>query len=60
MSDETGFFEGLLLGLVVGAMLSLLTAPEKGKKLRSYIYQTFEEMLESIDEEVKKYRTEVS
>jgi len=43
---KDNFFGGFLLGMVVGAILGILFAPEKGSETRKIIYEKGKEIVE--------------
>ncbi len=43
---KDNFFGGFLLGMVVGAILGILFAPEKGSETRRIIYEKGKEIVE--------------
>jgi len=54
MSDKGGnFFDGLLLGGLLGAVLALFYAPQSGNKTRDWVKQMREENQDLIDSTVE-------
>lgn len=43
---KDNFFGGFLLGMVVGAILGILFAPEKGSETRKILYEKGKEIVE--------------
>ena len=43
---KDNFFGGFLLGIVVGAILGILFAPEKGSETRKILYEKGKEIVE--------------
>lgn len=63
MADERGTLGALLLGIVIGAVIALLYAPEKGEKTRKRLAKASgqwgeraNEVLDSAGEAVEKSR----
>lgn len=54
MSDKGGnFFDGLLLGSLLGAVIALFYAPQSGNKTRDWVKQMKEENQDLIDSTVE-------
>lgn len=63
---KSGFFDGVVFGMIVGGIVALLFSPEKGKKNRKYVAdllnnsnEIFDETKESAEELIKKTKSSI-
>lgn len=52
--DGNSFFEGIIFGGIIGAILGLLYAPQSGEKTRAWLQEVKDEHQDEIDDAVEK------